>query len=155
MATYAFITWMDKSKEKATMSFFLPTLLADGSNYAAITAAFNAVLAAVEDVTEGNIQEWAIVANRTRLTNEVPVTGRREQKWLVRYQDDTTLKVYNLEIPVSDTASMPFNTGTDFVDIGNADAETTALIGALNTNVKSPTGGAITVISIQDVGRNS
>lgn len=153
--TYGFITWQDRSKEKSTMTFNLPTLLADGSNYAAITTAFSAVLAAVEDVTEGNIFEHAIVARRTRVDNTIPVTGRREQKFVVRYQDDVTLKVYNLEIPLSDETSMPYNAGTDFVDIGSADAEVTALIAAFNTYVLSPTGNAITVISIESVGRNN
>lgn len=155
MATYGILTWIDKSKEKATMSFFLDDLAADGSNYAAITSAFNAVKAAVVAVTEGSLFEEAIVAKRTRLDNTIPSDGRREQKYLVRYQDNTSLKVYNLEIPCSDLTTMPFSPGTDFIDIGSVDAQTVALITALNTNVKSPTGGDITVISIQDVGRNT
>lgn len=153
--TYGLITWQDRSKEKATMSFNLPDLAGDGSNYGAIMTAFNAVLAAVADVTEGNIFETALVAWRNRIDNTVPSTGRREQKFLVRYQDNVTLRVYNLEIPLSDETAMPYNAGTDFVDIGNADAETVALLAALNTYVKSPTGGAITVISIESVGRNN
>lgn len=152
--TYGIITWQDRSKEKATMTFNLPALLADGSNYAAITAAFAAVQAAVAAVTEGSIFETALVADRTRVSNAIPTDGRREQKFLVRYQDDTTLKVYNLEIPLSDETAMPYNSGTDFVDIGNADPQTAALIAALNTNVKSPVGNDITVISIESVGRN-
>ncbi len=153
--TYGMITFIDRSKEKATMTFNLAPIAADGSNYAAITAAFAAVLAAVEDVTEGNVFETAIVATRTRIDNTIPTTGRREQKFLVRYQDNTTKKVYNLEIPLSDESAMPYSPGTDFVDIGNTDTETVALIAALNTNVKSPNGNDITVISIESVGRNN
>lgn len=154
--TYGFITWMDHSQEKATMSFNLDQLLADGSNYPAITAAFTAVMNAVEAVTLGNIIEWAIVADRTRVTNAIPAdTSRREQKWLVRYQDDDTKKVYRLEIPMSDVSSMPFATGTDFVDVNSVDAEVTGLLSAVNTHVKSPTGGDATVLTIEDVGRNT
>lgn len=152
--TYAFITWLDRSREKATMSFRLPDIAADGSNYAAIKTAFDAIYAAVDDVTDGNIFEYGIVAERTRITNVTPGTGRREQKWLVRYQDDVTLAVHRCEIPLNDESTMPMMVGTDFVDTSSSDTETVALLAALNTYMLSPAGNAITVISIEDVGRN-
>jgi hypothetical protein len=159
MATYGFLTLMDRSGEKATFSFFLPPLAADGANYATITAAFDAVKAAVEDVTGGVVMESSIVAKRTRHANAIPADGRREQKWLGRYQDDSTFKVYNWEVPCNDIDTLPMKEGTDFVDMNYAVAGTLkdnldAFVAALNA-LRSPTNGTVTVISIQDVGRNT
>lgn len=154
---YTFFTLMDRSKEKSTVTLNLDALTAGGANYATLETAADALYTAIDDVTLGNIQERALVAERTRLTNVVPGTGYRERKLLVRYQDNTTLKVYTIEIPCINDAAFTFAPGTDFVDIGASSppAAQTALLVALNTHVKSPVGNDITVISMEIVGRNN
>ncbi len=157
--TYCFFTWMDASGEKATASFMLPEIAADGANYATITGLVSTLKSALQAVTQGTIQESALVAFRTRHGNAIPDDGRRESKWLVRYEDDSTFKVYNFEIPCSDRSLLPMQTGTDFVDLAYATpgALKTALDNLISgiQAMKSPTNGSITVISIQDVGRNT
>lgn len=154
---YGFFTFCDQSKEKATTSFNMVPLEADGSNYALITAAFATIKAAFQGVTAGSIFEEALVAERNRLTNVYPTTGHREDKWLVRYQDNTTLKVYGFELPNADDTNVVYSTGTDFwnLAVGVRTAQMTAVITAVEGNIKSPTGGAITVLSVQRVGRNT
>jgi len=150
--TYGFLTFIDRSAEKSVASFNLTEIAGDGSNYAAVTASMAAVKAAFAAVTDGAIAEESLVASRTRLTNVIPGSGHRELKWLVRYQDDVTMKLYNLEIPNADDTALPMNAGSDFVDIGNAGAA--SFIAAFNTNILSPAGNAVTLISVQLVGRN-
>lgn len=154
---YGFVTLMDKSKERSTVSFNLATLVSDGTNYPALTAARDALVAAIDGVTEGIIQEQALVAARERLTNVIPTTGHRERKLLVRYQDNDTLKVYTMEIPCIDDDAFTFAAGTDFVDLNASSppAAQTALLVALNDNLMSPLGNDITVISMESVGRNT
>lgn len=152
--TYGFFTFADQSKEKATVSFNMADMESDGSNWALLTASFATIKSALQGVTEGSIFEESIVGVRTRLTNVYPVDGHREDKFLVRYQDNTTLKVYGLEIPNADDAAVVYALGTDFWDLNNKNAAMTAVTAALEGNVVSPTGGAITILSVQRVGRN-
>lgn len=153
--TYGLLTFKDRSKEKATMSFNLAPIAADGSNYALIKTGFNTIKAAVVAVTEGTLLEEAIVAERTRLDNTIPADGRREQKFLVTYEDDTTKRVYNMEIPLSDEVAVVYANGTDFWDMANENAAMLAVRSALETHAKSPTGGSITLLTVESVGRNN
>lgn len=152
--TSGFFTWLDRSVEKSTMSFRLPDIGDDGLGYPGLLTDIPLLKAALEGVTEGAIVEGAIVADRTRYTNITPSTGQRESKWLVRYEDSTTKKVYTWEIPCADDAAMPFATGSDFVDMDSASATRDALITELE-KLLSPVGNAVTVISIERVGRNT
>lgn len=155
--TYGFLTFCDASKEKATTSFNMDAIESDGSNYALLTAAFSTIKTALEGVTDGVIMEQALIAERTRLTNVYPANGHREHKWLIRYQDDTTLKVYGMEVPNAVDTNVVYATGTDFWDmaVANRTQQMTAVITALESNVVSPTGGEITILSVQHVGRNT
>lgn len=153
--TYIFFTLADKSKEKATTSMNLAALAGDGSNYAALLASEASMLSAIQGITDGAVFEHALVARRVRLTNVWPNTGHREDKWLVRYQDNTSLKVYNCEIPNANEAGMHMATGTDFWDLENLAVAQSDFIDAFETNVKSVAGNAVTVLSVQYVGRNT
>lgn len=159
--TYGVITWLDASKEKASVTVNLPPLLADGSNYAAITADFAAIVAAFDGITDGNLFETAIIAERTRLTNAIPSIGDREDKLLVRMEDDTTKRVFSFELPCrqprgSGAGKTPYLPGTDFVDVANVQANVVALVAAVNDDLRSPGDPAngVTLLSAQAVGRN-
>lgn len=150
------LTWRDRSDETSTMTFQLPSVASDGSNYAAVNAAAATVITALNAVTEGTLYQHRITTKIQKYTNAIPTTGRREFKVLVRYQDDVTLNVFSFEIPCVDETKFPWLTGSDFVDINDVTiTEFTDLLAALNTQVISPDGGAITVISMEGVGRNN
>jgi hypothetical protein len=158
--TYGFFTWKERSREKATLTVNLPDILPDGTNYPAIVTAMDTLQTALEAVTQGVIMERTIVAERTRLTNIVPGDGRREQKLSVAYQDDVTKGVYTTEIPVYDTDALPYANGTDFIDLNYTVAGTKKdnldmLLAALNGSLRSPLGNPVTVIQMQDIGKNN
>lgn len=148
-------TFIDSSGETSTMTMNLPAIAVDGSNWAAVQLDINDLYAALDAVTLGAIKEYKFTASHTRLGNAIPTTGEREEKVLVRYQDDVSLKVYSVTIPCRDRDKFPWQPGTDLADINDSTIpEFTALIAALNTNMLSPEGNAITVISMEKVGRN-
>lgn len=155
MPSSAFFTWLDRSREKASMSFRIVDI--DETNIVGQRAALATLESALDAVTLGSISEEAIVANRDRLTNITPSDGRRETKWLVRYQDAAEKKVFNAEIPCADEDSMPFNTDSDFVDMKptTVSAARDALVAAIEAMFRAPNGQAISVISIECVGRNT
>ena len=155
MPSSAFFTWLDRSAEKASMSFRIADFAGDGSNYAGDLTALATLESALDTITDGVIAEESIVATRTRLTNAVPATGKREQKWLVRYEDVAERRVYTLEIPCALDGSMPMATNSDFVDMNATSAARDALITAIEAWVVAPNGNAINVISIESVGRNT
>lgn len=149
------VSWRDQSNEVAGFTFYQPSVAADGSNWAAITADISTIIAALNAVTLGNLFQQRVVASTTKYTNAIPTTGNRELKVLVRYQDDVTLKVHSFEIPMPDESKFPFVAGSDFVDINDTSiVEFTTLLAAINSDFLSPAGNAVTVISMERVGRN-
>lgn len=151
-------SFLDVSNEVASTSLRLADLAADGTNYAQLTARFNAIQVALEGVTGGVIKEKSLVASRQRLTNETPADGERESKWLVRYEDNVTKDVFNFEIPCAERTLLPMLVNSDFVDMAQDTTHPalTALVNAVeNPLVLSPRGNAITVLSIEKVGRNT
>lgn len=155
MPTILAVTLVDDSKETSTVSFFLPDVAADGTNWAAILSARAAILAAVDAVTEGYIKEHHLLTEATRLTNSIPTDGDREAKLQVSYQDNVTLKPHTLTIPCRDKSAFTWSPGTDFVDLGaSSPTSQTDFIAAFNGNVKSPAGNAVTIFSMEKVGRN-
>lgn len=155
MPSSAFFTWLDRSREKSSMSFRIVDI--DETNIVGQRTALATMESALDAVTLGAISEEAIVANRDRLTNITPSDGRRETKWLVRYQDAAEKKIFTMEIPCADVNALPFNTDSDFVDMKPAtvSAARDALVAAIEAMVRAPNGQAVDVVSIECVGRNT
>lgn len=156
MASQMVVTWIDSSNEASSLTVYGPALLADGTNWPAITAAFATILGALDDVTRGEIRDVRYVVGDQRLTNVIPTNGEREEKLYVRYQDDVTLKLYGMTIPCRYRERFAWKAGSDFADLSDtAISEQVALLAQLNGGAKSPAGNAITVVSIEKVGRNT
>jgi hypothetical protein len=152
--THVVFTLSDASDEKTSVTIPLPTLAADGSNYAAILTAITAAQAQVEAVTGGNVQKYTIVADIVRLTNVIPSDdSARETKWVVRYQDDTTLKIHTLEIGPADRSLLPMSPASDFVDTSSTDGTWTAFLSWFN-GLTSPAGNNVTLLTMEHVGRS-
>lgn len=155
MATVLVIKFQDMSGETSSFSAYLPALAGDGSNWAAILAARDAFITAVTNSFAGQVMSHKLIADNTRVTNVKPTDGDREEKIEIRYQDDVTLQVHHLTIPCRDKANWDWDTNSDFTDMtGGVVALQDAFISAVTTNLVSPAGNAVTIISIEKVGRN-
>jgi len=158
MATSVMLQTIDNSRELSGISWYLPELLADGSNYA--------------DVVGGGLSNRAVLATATALMtkcNEVKqlvsitpsasaisvpadVTAQREMALRVIYQDTTTLKMYRLDIPAP--VDSLFDLGTDEVDI-ESNVAFLAWSVVFEANAVSPDGNAVNITRAYRVGRRN
>lgn len=147
-------TVKDYSEETSTMSF----------NFDAITAVsipgfltdYGAFRTAFEAVTMGALVADSWTGDKTKYSNAAPTdpNAQRERKFLVIYEDTTTLTPYRMEVPCANFGLTDLWQGnTDKVDL--AQTEIAAFISAFETLCRSPEGNAVNVISIRGVGRNT
>ena len=147
---------LDASNETANTSLRVEDLIAAGTNYPSITAALTTIQTAIDGVCDGTAHHQTTIAEAARLTNVVPTDdSRRETKWLVTYEDDITFAINWFTLPCSNWTNANRAGTTDFWDMSNETAQMTAMRLALENNVLSPLGNAITVLSVEDVGRNN
>jgi hypothetical protein len=147
------ITVVDNSRELARFSFVPDPSFAAGvltPPYASGSpqeAFFNA-LALIQDGTIIRVSY-----NRTlRVSNAAfAPSGHREDRWLIIYQDNVTLKLYTTEIPCR-KVSLNVSNGSDERDLSVAPWST--FKSAFETVARSPEGNPITVLSIRLIGRN-
>lgn len=142
------VPFVDYSNESSTASIRVADAITDAN----ITAIFNAIVG----VTLGNAQKSVLA---TSIDKDAGTPGaaanafaQREIKWLVRYTDTVTGKKYRCELPTADLALVV--AGSDQMDVGVGTAGET-LVNALEANGLSQDGNAITIDSIQFVGRNT
>lgn len=136
----------DYGGEKSTATFKVDSAISDAN--------ITVVVSAVDGVTLGNRQDAVFVQE---VTKDVGTAGpssnalaQREIKWLVRATDDVNGKNVQIEIPTADLSLL--TGGSDFLDLGGTEA--LALVAALEAHAQSIDGNAISVNSIQFVGRN-
>lgn len=138
--------FIDYSGEKSTATFNVADAIGD--------AAITAIVAAVDGLTLGNRQDAILAVETVKDAGTAgPATSplaQREIKWLVRATDDVNARNVQFEIPTADLSLLAG--GNDF--LGLAETEAAALVVALEANVLSVDDNAITVVSIQFVGRN-
>jgi len=141
----------DYGKEISTAGFRGTTL--NAGNFVAQLALQATLLGTLADITLGEQAKTTVVAVETILSAAAPTSdlAQRETKWLVRYEDNTTHLVYNVEIPTADLAGHLLG-NTDNADLANADIA--AFIAAFEAYQVGPTGNAVTVVDILHVGRN-
>jgi len=153
---YVSLTRIDASNEDTVSTFNMPTLLADGSNYAALTALRDALIAAIEDIVTGNLKQRKTVAEEVRLTNVIPTDdSRREQKWRVVYEAFDTKALYDVTIGCADWTNCNRAGTTDWWDMTDLSTEQQAFVTAFEAAVVMPNNATVTVIGVQDVGRNN
>lgn len=144
------LTFADYSREKSTTT--VNTLsLADETAYNTAKTAFTNALDAV---TNGTLQK-DVSSLITPISALYPTQqgAAREVKIYVRMQDDVTGKVYGFSIPTFDVSTVTMQQNSDFIDMTIAPA--TTLKSAIEDFVSSPVGNAVTVVSMEYVGRNN
>ena len=147
--------YRDWSKEISSFELSFADIAAGGANFDAVKASViaigDAVLACTlcTDASENLKQETAVP------DPSVPAdqNAQREAGMRVFYADDVTGKVYHFTVPGPDKSTMLLLTESDLYD--PADAPLSALITALEANVLSPVGNAISFLRAVDVGRNN
>lgn len=151
---YAVFSLIDASNEVTSVTVNLGDIAGDGSNYAAILTAMTDAQAQIEAITDGTVKERTLVASRERLTNVIPSdNSARESKWVIRYQDDDTLKVHVMEIGNANRSLLPMNAASDFVDVNNSSNATwTAFLAWFNDDVVSPAGNEVTLLTMEHTG---
>ena len=140
------IPFKDYTSENSTASVYVEDAITDGD----ITVLVNAV----EGLTVGGRQTAVLVIEEDKDAGTpgpaASPLAQRENKWLVRAVDDVTSRNVQIEIPCADLTLL--DGGTDFLTIGGTEAA--ALVAALEASGLSQDGNAITVNTIQFVGRN-
>lgn len=136
----------DYSGEKSTANFNVMTGITD--------IQISELVSALDGVTLGNRQTAVLVEEvdkdaGTPGPSSNPL-AQREIKWLVRATDNINAKNVQIELPTADLSLL--SGGNDFLDLGGTEAA--ALVTALEAYVASVDGNAISVNSIQFVGRN-
>lgn len=154
--THYNIARLDASDEKSNTSMKTVDLAADGLNWPAILAGLATLQTAVDGVTDGSAYQETIVASTERLTNVVPEDdSRRETKWLFSYEDDVDFSIHEFSLPCADWTNVNRAGTTDFWDLGDETAGMTAMRLAIENLGRSPLGNTVTLLSVEDVGRNN
>jgi len=136
--------------EKGRCRFNIVDLTA--GNLAATQALLTTLLASIQAIVIGELNKERIVLSDT-LSSSAPAASplaQRENKWLVRYTDNVTHRIFKGEIPTADLTLLAGN--SEFLDL--AADEGLAFKNAFEAVVKSVDGNAVSVISVQFVGRS-
>jgi len=128
-------------------------VLSDDSLTADITdlPAVVALRAAINDIADG--VDVSVTYNEARNLSNVKIgTGQREDKYLVIYEDVTTLQPYDMEIPCRNNSfdTMP---GTDLFDL--TVTEFADFVTAFEAIARSPDGNAVNVLAIRLIGQRN
>lgn len=155
MATshYNTVTFVDYSGEKSTVTTLNGSITA--ITIVAFLAQFGTLKTALEGITKGVIVGSSWVGDKDTLAATPPtdVFAQRELKWLVRYENVVSHKIYTLEIPTADPTDrlLPQSDKADL-----ADTEIAAFIAAFEAVGRSPENDVdgVNVLDITLVGRN-
>jgi len=142
----------DYSNEKS--NFGVNSTVLTAGNFAAQQTLAAALAAAIDDLTIGELtKQIAIVPVIDTPAIATDPYAQRELKWLVRYQGDSSGKMFSIEIAAPDiTGNVVPN--SDVADITSTDWA--AFVTAFEAYAKSPDDVAetVTVIDARVVGRN-
>lgn len=142
----------DYNSERSTVRVRSTTITAANhdAQYAAFISFYDAMMAITLGLRVGATfgNEFPIVDASTPASD---VNAQRERKWLVRYTDGTAMKSYKMEIPCADLTYLDAN-NREYADL--TDTDVAAFVTAFEAFVLSQDGNAVTVDSIQHVGRN-
>lgn len=142
------VTMQDYSAEPGNFTLYTA---APEDLVAGLSVAMVALMLAINDVTLGLVAKERS-SEMLKLTNVKIGAGNREDKIEIAYQDNTTLELFQVDLPTRDNTLLPV-AGTDFYPIGAApwaNLKTRFEAGAV-----SPNGNPVTVISFRLVGRNN
>lgn len=138
--------FLDYTNEKSTASVYVADAIGD--------AAITALVGGVDGLTVDGRQVAQLVVETDK---DAGISGKatdplaqRENKWLVRATDNVNARNVQIEIPCADLTLL--TGGLDHLDL--AGTEAAAFVTAIEGDALSQDGNAITVASIQFVGRN-
>lgn len=105
----------------------------------------------IDGISLMTLAKQAIIYDDLFLSRAKPasVDAQREKKWLIRYEDSTTHKIYRNEIPGADLTLLATN--SDMADLTLA--AWVSFIAAFNAVVLSPDGNAVAFLDAQFVGK--
>lgn len=154
MATKVVFSVRDFSDEYSSVMFPTTALAADGSNWAAVLADIDALQLALAAIINGHIAKRTIIVEDDKVNDTRPASpyAQRENKWIVKYQDDVTQKKYTLQLPTAELVIMS-DGGDDMLDIVGITVAAT-FVTWLEDHMLSPDGNAITVNSMGFGARN-
>lgn len=149
-AHYGSVTFLDFSNEKTTSQFHFDAVTA--LNIADFLADFGDLRGAMEGIVIGTLAADSWTGDATKYGNSPPadVNAQRERKWLVVYEDVTSLALYNMEIGTADFTARLLD-DTDLADL--TQTEIAAFVTAFETLARSPEGNNVNVVQIRAVGR--
>lgn len=154
--SYFNLSWKDYSKEMSSVSWRVTEITA--ANQVATVALLATLQTAAQSLSLANLNKADTTLDRnsvSTLPSSNPL-AQRESKWLLRYHDAVTFKVYRSEIPAADLIGTDGNllANSDEADI--ASAEWSSFINAFNAVVKAPdTGNSVLFDDAKYVGRST
>lgn len=148
------IKYLDYSDEVSTVSFNVETPSGAAYDWAALETSIDAVHDAIDAVSlcTRSKEQVSVPTDLGSQARPADEEAQREVGLRVFYIDNTTQKKYHLTIPGPELALMA-SPGFDIVDWSGT--EMAALETALEANVLSPTGGAISILTGKIVGRRN
>jgi len=148
---YAEITYVDFSNEKSR--FRVNSAVLNAGNIAAQITAFGTLITATDAIVLGAKTNTKQIAVDTAYSAVLPtdVNAQRERKWLVRYQDQTNLRIGTTTVPTAEFTGRLI-AGTDLADL--TDTDIASFVSAFEAYAKSPDGNAVVVLAMVGVGRN-
>lgn len=154
-ATHVSVNLYDHSGEVTRCQFFVPAILADGSNYGAVNTAIDNLRTALLVATDCSHINTTISIQQATGTGALPaaVTAQREIAVRIKYRDQITGEIGFVTCPGPDTLFYPpQGVKGDFIPLDNAIFA--AFILVIEANMKSPAGNAVDVLEGRLVGRN-
>lgn len=152
---YVTHTLIDHSGEKSPTRHYLPDLT--NANYIAVTGNtpvtqnVGSLRVALGAITNANFVRHKVTAHTVRLPFSTPVAAaQRESKLLIRCQDNSNARRFNIEIPCPNLTLLA-QEGTDVID--STVPEWIAVVALLESECVSPWGNTFLVTEARIVGR--
>lgn len=140
---------LDYSGESSRSKFEVTTI--NAGNLATVVSDLSDLGTAIDGISLMTLATQQTVLDSLFLSRAKPasVDAQREKKWLIRYEDTTTHKIYRNEIPGADLSLLATNSDMADLSLG----AWTSFIAAFEAVVKSPDGNAVSFLDAQYVGK--
>lgn len=151
-----FFGWRDHSNELSQVQLHFETVVAGGANFDTTMASIAAVFDEIETVS---LCDNAGYGYREQIVDDPSTTpasnlAQRESGMRVFLVDDVTGKKSSFTLPSPDLANLTIDAGADKVTLADGSIMA-ALVTAIEANVESVAGNAVTVTRAVVVGRNN
>jgi len=156
--TYNDNTLNPKTKQPEFSTWEVPITTLTAANYTAQKVLIDELSNAVADLVIGVLAKATVIFERQLVSADRASSklAQRENKWLMRYTDNTSHQKFRVSVGTADLTQLP-DDGSEFLDITTVDSLGNNLKIAFEAIVKSPDDAshAVTLQSVQFVGRNT